>query len=88
MNLATSYARALFDVTSKNEVKEAEILKNFRAALARRGHEKLLPKIYSEFEKLHIKEKRLVEHKKITPEAERTRTLLELYQKLISSPTA
>jgi F0F1-type ATP synthase delta subunit len=86
MNLATSYAKALFEVTSKDEVKASEVLKNLREALRRRGHEKLLPRIYSEFEKLQIKENRLTEHKKVTPEAARTRMLLELYQKLISTP--
>ena len=87
MNLATSYARAVFEVTSSKEVKGSEILKNLRESLQKRGHEKLLPKIFAEYEKLHIREKRLSEQKKVTPEAEQKKILLELYQKLISTHT-
>lgn len=85
MNLAASYARALYEVTQDGEHKSAEVIKNFREALARRGHEKLLPKIFAEYEKLEVKKTRLAEHKKVTPEAEQTRNLLELYRKLIAT---
>lgn len=87
MNLASSYARALHEVAHQEGAKNTDILKNFREALARRGHEKLLPKIFAEYEKLETGEHRLARHKKITPEAQQTRVLLELYRKL-TSPTA
>jgi F0F1-type ATP synthase delta subunit len=88
MNLATSYAKALFEVAKRDTTSAPEVFKNLRESLRRRGHEKLLPRIYSEFEKLELGEERLKEYKKISPEAERTRTLLELYRKLISTHTA
>ena len=87
MNLSQSYARALYDVSSKEDIQIPEMLKNLRQALMRRGHEKLLPRIFSEFEKLSLRDERLREYKTITPEAERTRVLLELYRKLTKEHT-
>lgn len=85
MNLASSYARALYELSSKNESRSAEYLKGLKSALARRGHEKLLPKIYSEFELLALKQERSKAHSTVTPEQERTRVLLELYKKLTNT---
>jgi len=85
MSLASSYARALFELSSKNESKGAEYLKGLKSALARRGHDKLLPKIYSEYELLALKGERSKAHSIVTPEQERTRILLELYKKLTSN---
>ena len=88
MTLSSDYARALFEVAAKEPAKSAEHLKNLRAALARRGHEKLLPRILSDYQMLEVKETRAHAHRTINPEQERTRVLLELYRKLITSPTA
>ena len=84
MTLAAQYARALHESEAPDEAK----LKNLREALLRRGHEKLLPRIFTEYERLVEKKERLEEYKKVTPEKERTRILLELYKKLIHSSTS
>jgi len=75
MELASQYARALFDSKSKD-------LKNLRAVLMRRGHDKLLPRIYTEYQKLEIQKNRREAAQKVTPAQERTRILLDLYKKL------
>ncbi len=82
MTLAGSYARALFELVSKDSTKGSEYIKGLRAALERRGHQKLLPKIFSEYQLLAVKEERSKVHNTITPEQTRTRILLELYRKL------
>ena len=82
MTLAQTYARALFDLVSSNSSKADEYLKNTSLALKRRGHEKLLPQIFSEYKTLELQKERTKIHNTITPEKERTRTLLELYRKL------
>ena len=78
MTLATQYARALYASTAP----DAERLSGLRAALKRRGHEKLLPQIFAGYTRLALQEKRLTNYKKTTPEKEQTRVLLELYKKL------
>ena len=78
MNIATQYAKALISV-------DKPVVSALKEVLKKRGHEKLLPTIFREFEKLQLREKRLIEQKKITPELERKRILLELYQKLVNS---
>ncbi len=82
MNISTQYAKALYDLVLKNEKESKLYLKNLRQALERRGHIKLLPQIFSEYKKLAMSRERAELHKKITPENERTRVLLELYRKL------
>ena len=79
MNNATQYAKALYALGDK------ATMPGLRAALRRRGHEKLLPRIYAEYQKLVLQEKRLEHHKRVTPKKERTRILLELYKKLVAS---
>ena len=83
MTLAAQYAKALYE----SDAPGAARLQNLREALRRRGHEKLLRQIYTEYKRLVEKEKRLQEYKKITPEKEQTRILLELYQKLVHTPS-
>lgn len=79
---AADYAQALWRMGSK-----PEHLRGLTAALARRGHQKLLPRILAEYHKLELRERRLAEHKRVNPEAERTRVLLELYRTLIAAPS-
>ncbi|OGC84357.1 hypothetical protein A3F55_01660 [Candidatus Adlerbacteria bacterium RIFCSPHIGHO2_12_FULL_53_18] len=83
MTLAAQYAKALYE----SNAPEGARLKNLRETLRRRGHEKLLQQIYTEYKRLVEEEKRLQEYKKITPEKEQTRILLELYQKLVHTPS-
>ncbi len=82
MNISTQYAKALYELVNKDSREGNKYLKNLRQALERRGHIKLLPQIFSEFKKLALANERTELHKKITPENERTRVLLELYRKL------
>jgi hypothetical protein len=75
--IESDYAKALY--ATNPGMKE---LSNLRAALKRRGHEKLLPRIYSEYKKLLLADQRRARAAEVTPEAERTRVLLELYRAL------
>jgi len=77
MELATQYARALYTLKTPD-------LNRVREALARRGHLKLLPRIWSELQKLQLHDERARRYNSVTPEQERTRVLLELYRKLIA----
>jgi hypothetical protein len=79
---ARDYAKALREMGSK-----PEHLRGLTDALKRRGHQKLLPRILSEYEKLQLHDQRLSKQKLVTPTAERTRVLLELYRKLVATPT-
>ncbi|HYF13207.1 MAG TPA: hypothetical protein VD928_02845 [Candidatus Paceibacterota bacterium] len=81
--MARDYAQALFELIKENPSKGKEYLKNLKEALARRGHEKLLPRIFSEYEKLVAREERAQQFARINPKEEQKRILIELYQKLI-----
>ena len=85
MTAAGSYAKALHDVSSKDESKAAQYLKNLRVTLERRGHLKLMPAILSEYEKLDLAVARSKSRSTVTAESERTRALLELYRRLIAA---
>lgn len=78
--LAADYAKALFELGG-----DTKRLKSLREVLKRRGHEKLLPQIYSEYQKLELGSKRLEVHKSVSVEQERVRVLLELYKKLVAT---
>ncbi len=82
MNISTQYAKALYELVDKNDKDGKIYLKNLRQALERRGHIKLLSQIFSEYKKLALASERTELHKKITPEKERKRVLLELYRRL------
>jgi hypothetical protein len=82
MSIVSDYAQALKHSVEAEPQKGAELLKNLRASLAARGYEKLLPNIYNEYQKLLLRDERLQDYKKATPEKERTRILLELYRTL------
>lgn len=77
--IAADYAKALYQLGDRANIKD------LRDMLKRRGHEKLLPQIYAEYEKLQTAAKRLEMHKAVTPEKERTRILVDLYKKLINA---
>ncbi len=78
---AEDYAKALYQLEAK-----PEHVAGLRAALAQRGHLKLMPRILAEYEKLQLRARRLKKQKEVTPEGERTRVLLELYRTLIATP--
>lgn len=80
MTLAVQYAKALLEARHEHPRSAQKLLKNLLALLERRGHSKLLPKIFAEFEKLELRRIR-VPHE--TKERQRTRVLLQLYRHLI-----
>jgi len=84
MNLAASYAKALFELVEAAPHKGSEYLTNLKASLKSRGHQKLLPRIFSEYQKLEIQKERSAAYKKVTPELVHTAALVELYRKLIA----
>lgn len=79
---AADYAKALRELGSK-----PQHLAALTQLLKRRGLAKLLPRILAEYEKLELYHRRLAAHKRVAPEAERTRVLLELYRTLLATPT-
>jgi hypothetical protein len=79
---AEDYAKALYQLGGK-----PAHLKGLKEALARRKQLKLLPRILSEYQKLELRAARLATQKKVKPEEERTRVLLELYRTLIATPS-
>ena len=82
MIIASQYAKALHSLIAENPTVGGEFLTNLRAALTRRGHEKLLPQIFAEYEKLQLADTRAKAAAVATPERERTRILFELYKNL------
>lgn len=86
MNTAKQYARALFALIQDPPAggpKDGKIfLRNLNAVLLKRGHQKLLPRIFIEYKKLHEGRERSEVQKTVTKEQERTRVLLELYRTL------
>jgi F0F1-type ATP synthase delta subunit len=78
--IAAQYAKALYELKPTKTH-----LRNLRAVLERRHHEKLLPQIFAEYQKLHLAEKRRAARAVVSKAGERTRVLLELYKKLVAS---
>ena len=85
MIIASQYARALYSLVKENPTTGKEFLAGLRAALLRRGYEKLFPKVFAEYQKLETAHARAALARAVTPERERTRTLLELYKKLVDT---
>lgn len=87
MNPARSYARALYGVVNakrRDATERKQIFKRLTEVLRSRGHLALLPRIAAEYGRLEVGAERAKRYKKITLQMERTRTLLELYRKLIT----
>lgn len=84
MTIATQYARALYDLAQESPAKAKQYLGNLRHVLARRGHSKLLPRIYAEYEHLSQKAARAARSSAREPGAERTAQLVDLYRRLIN----
>jgi F0F1-type ATP synthase delta subunit len=85
MTLSTTYAQALLNALKEHPNKQEAYIQNLCTLLKRRGHEKLLPRIYRELETTALKHRRTEQYTTSTREAERTRILLELYRNLIHS---
>lgn len=82
MTQESQYAQALFELNREHPHKSHEHLANVKKVLAKRGHQKLLPKIFSAYNRLAEQETRSKRYETITPEAKRTRELVELYRVL------
>lgn len=85
MNPAAQYAKALHQLVSKSPTEGKRYLASLRETLAERGHTRLMPRVYAEYEKLLLREERTKRFLKETPERARTRALAELYRTLIRS---
>jgi site-specific recombinase XerD len=85
MPTALLYAKALRASVAADGSKATAYIENLRKALESRGHQKLLPAILSEYQKLDLAEARNQARSTTTPETERTRALLELYRRLVST---
>ena len=75
--IAADYAKVLYESEP-----DKSTLPKLRALLRRRGHDKLLPLIFKEYEKLALAAERRARLANVTPEQKRTRILLQLYRKL------
>ncbi len=75
MTIAATYAKALRSLVAENPATGGEFLANLRLALKKRGHEKLLPQIFAEYQKQEIAGARAAKASEVTPERERTRIL-------------
>jgi hypothetical protein len=84
MTIADQYAHALSSLVEQNPKETSVYLANLQKVLARRGHQKLLKDIFVSYRNLDLVHERLSRHRTITPEQERTRILLELYNTLIA----
>ena len=85
MTTPEQYAEALYELVEEHPEKSGEYLSNLRRALEAKGHEKLLPRVYAAYQKLALRKERFKRYAQVTPEQERNRILLELYQRLITS---
>lgn len=83
MTIEAQYAKALFDLVLAHPDKEH--LPGLKKTLERKGHQKLLPRIFAEYTALLERKERSNRYAQITPQAERTRKLLELYRTLVAT---
>lgn len=85
MNLTDQYAQALYELGASEPSRAKEYVANVQKVLARRGHEKLLPRILARLDALEERRKRGERYNRCTPDDARTRTLVELYRTLVHS---
>ena len=85
MTREAQYAQALFELVEAHPDKGHEYLKNLELSLKARGHQKLLPKIFSQYRGLHEHKKRSKGYRQAAEQDTQTRMLVELYRTLIAS---
>ena len=85
MTLEQQYAQALYELVSKNPARSSEYLTGLTQTLSRKGHQKLMPRIYSQYCSILERGERSKKYAAITPESERTRILVELYRTLVAT---
>ena len=84
-DIAKQYARGMYEAQAEKASASKAFFARVRDALRERGHEKLLPKVASEYEKLLLRDQRREAHERVTPEGERVRVLVQLYRKLTTN---
>jgi len=85
MTLGEQYAHALYQLTEEHPQKGTTYLKSLQKVVTSRGHQRLLPTILAQYEKLALQGKRKAQLEKRSPEQEQTRILLELYNTLVNA---
>ena len=85
MTSETQYAQALHALIEEKPERSSEYLSNLKKVLERRGHQKLLPRIYSAYIKIVEHKERSKTYATLSPETKRTRALLELYRTLVAT---
>lgn len=85
MTIEAQYAKALFDLVTQNPKRAADCLDGLKKTLTRKGHQKLLPRIFAEYTALLERAERSSRYSAASPEKERTRKLLELYRTLVAT---
>ena len=85
MTLEQQYAQALYDLVIQKPEKSNAYLQGLTSTLEKKGHTKLLPQIFARYTQIIEIQERSEAYKKVTPEGERTRVLLELYRTLVST---
>ncbi len=83
MILEQQYAEALYQLVVAAPNRSREYLEQLVSTLKHKGHTQLLPRIFSQFEKILERKKRSEIYSTESPEKKRTRILLELYRTLI-----
>ena len=80
--IEAQYAEALYELVKEHPQSCHEYLANLKKVLDSRGHQKLLLKVFSAYKRLTEQAERSKRYETITPEAARTRELVELYRGL------
>lgn len=83
MTAEQQYAVALYDLVLAHPEKSEEYLANLKKTLTQKGHQKLMTRIFAEYQTIIEKKERSKTYAVVTPEGERTRVLVELYRRLI-----
>src|SRR2546423_432160 len=68
MNLEQQYAEALFELVDATPQKSSEYLQGLTQTLKQKGHQKLLPKIFTQYESIIESKKRFNTYREETPE--------------------
>ena len=82
MTLEQQYAHALHALVVRSPEKSAQVLDGLKKTLEQKGHSKLLPQIYAQYQRILERAARSEKYAVVTEEGERTRVLLELYRTL------
>lgn len=85
MTIEAQYAKALYELVQKDPPQASKYLENLKMTLNAKGHQKLISGIFAEYQRIEEQKKRLGTYAQTSPAEDRTRILLELYRKLVTS---